>query len=1226
MKKIFLLSIATLLLLALAPHTLQAATGAGLRVVESNAQRVVLDLETPAHILTQRALQRATVLELSVPAWDTTNDAGKPRVPMLGAMLAIPQGARVSVNVLNDETAREALAHPLAPAPTLRADYTADATMPTPILETNLNAAEYARDGNFPAQLAQVSEPAQWRSQRYVTLRLFPFQYNAARNELTIHQRVRVEIRFENASAEAQGAFVNEGAFETIFQNTFLNYDAAKNWRTTAHAGQSFENENAAASSTAYRIAIETDGIYRLTCADLETAGMNLATLELNKIQVTHRGTEIALHVMDAEGNNRCDGSDVILFWGASANTNYTDRNIYWLTFGSALGKRMSVRAGTGSGTASNSFTDTARLQENKFFIGYLPWDENADHWWWVAMPNQYDPDGNGDATSADFTFALNTPIASGNATLRVQLGAVSSTGHRTQIFVNNNLLYDQTWNGVTTREAIINFNANLLRAGNNVVRVKELVGAPNYVWVNSLALDYTSTYNARDNTLRFRQTNNGAWNYSIGGFSGASLQVFDITDPYNVALINETTTQNGEIFTAQFFDNASAPREYIALTNSQRKTPANITLDTPSNLRSTNNGADYIIITHNRFEPNIQPLADFRATQMRVAVVNIQDVYDEFNGGVFDAQAIRDFLAYAYANWQPPKPSYVLLVGNGNFNFKNYASYSTETNYIPPYMKLVDPWVGLVASDHRLVTLDGNSRLPSMLIGRFPVLTKPEADAMVAKVLNYEQNPPTGAWRTKVSFVADDPDAAGNFRTLSNVIADDPYYMPSPMVADKIYYPGQSSTEVLNAINAGRFIVNYVGHSAMTAWAQNLLTNSNASSLTNSTKLFMLLPMTCYDGYFQFPGLTSVSEAMVTRADGGAIASWAPTGLGVATHHDILDRGFFEATMQQGVKRIGSAILHAKVKLNTQGAGLDLLDTYNLLGDPATQLALSANVVTATPSPTSSQTPPPSLTPTRTATQTATLSSTPTRTNTSTPTRTATFSATSTRTNTATPTFTATGTFTPTPTKTATGPTKTSTKTFTPTRTPTGPTKTPTKTATGPTKTSTKTPTKTLTGATLTPTRTATKTATRTATRTHTRTPTRTTTVVTTPTATRTFTRTATKTATRTATRILVPCVPAVPEILAPMHKTRSKSRQPHLDWNDVECATFYKLQLRRDSAKGELVLKKGKLIASEFTPGALDVRTKYVWRVRACVKGETVVCSKWSGWSEFLIRAKAN
>ena len=69
-----------------------------------------------------------------------------------------------------------------------------------------------------------------------------------------------------------------------------------------------------------------------------------------------------------------------------------------------------------------------------------------------------------------------------------------------------------------------------------------------------------------------------------------------------------------------------------------------------------------------------------------------------------------------------------------------------------------------------------------------------------------------------------------------------------------------------------------------------------------------------------------------------------------------------------------------------------------------------------------------------------------------------------------------------------------------------------------------------------------------------------------------------------------------------------------------------FYKLQLRRDNAQGELIVKKGKLTISEFIPSTLDVGTTYVWRVRACVKGETVVCSKWSGWSEFLIRANAN
>ena len=68
--------------------------------------------------------------------------------------------------------------------------------------------------------------------------------------------------------------------------------------------------------------------------------------------------------------------------------------------------------------------------------------------------------------------------------------------------------------------------------------------------------------------------------------------------------------------------------------------------------------GQIIIIISHADFLNAIQPLATYRAGQgFRVKVVNVQDIYDEFNGGVFDPQAIQSFLSYAYSHWVAPAP-----------------------------------------------------------------------------------------------------------------------------------------------------------------------------------------------------------------------------------------------------------------------------------------------------------------------------------------------------------------------------------------------------------------------------------------------------------------------------------------------------------------------------------------------------------------------------------------
>jgi hypothetical protein len=75
----------------------------------------------------------------------------------------------------------------------------------------------------------------------------------------------------------------------------------------------------------------------------------------------------------------------------------------------------------------------------------------------------------------------------------------------------------------------------------------------------------------------------------------------------------------------------------------------------------------------------------------------------------------------------------------------------------------------------------------------------------------------------------------------------------------------------------------------------------------------------------------------VVTRAEGkGAVASWSPTGLGVVSGHDCLDRGFFQALFQDGLLTLGQATTAGKLNLLASGSNLDLLDTYLLFGDPA--------------------------------------------------------------------------------------------------------------------------------------------------------------------------------------------------------------------------------------------------------------------------------------------------
>lgn len=952
------------------------------RLVQSDTNRIVLELEIAGYAIQERQVDTGVYSIISVPGLGYTSKAGEPQLPIKGTMVAIPPGATPTLRILADESQSRSLTRPPLPNPTQRVEQRPGETLPryagssyTP------NRTIYSANANYPADVVRIASTGDWRSQHYAIVEFHPFQYNPATGQLIFHRRVRVELTLnypQGRTPQALGGAVNEGQFEKILQQSILNYSSSTNWRSpTLPSRLPAARAPRYAGGPWYKIVVQSDGLYRMTCSQLQAAGINLGTLDPATLKIFKQGTELAINYVGSPAT--CDG--YFEFWGKSINTKYSNTNIYWLTFGGVAGKRMTLRSGSGGGTVPAFFTDTLHLERDKDYYSYLPvpFSESNDHWFWAYSSPSYG------VPFVDYDFQVPSPASTTvSATLVANMLGYSTGNHHTKISINGTEIYDHVWSGQGVLQVTLPFPQSLLNAGTNTIRVTELndVNPTTVVYTNFFDVSYASNFVAVTDTLRFRQTENGAWQYQISNFTSATIDVFDITDPYNVVQITNANVSGGPPYTLQFSDNVSSPKEYIALTPAQRKTPT-IFADTLPNpmLRATGNGADYLLIAYGGFIPNIQPLASFRQNQgMRVKVVDVQDIYDEFSDGVMDAQAIRDFIAYAYANWQRPAPAMVLLVGDGTFDPKGNCVtpgvcpyiLTGNSTFIPPYLRLVDPWIGETASDNRLVTLFPTSTLPSLAIGRLPANSPAEVDAMVNKIINYETNPAEGTWRSKIAFVTDNTynasgihDQAGDFWQLSDTLVNDWQLIPGGLIRDRIYYnpcvdttsypwcalpyPTYSTSAsthdaIVSSINDGRLVVNYIGHGALGQWAvEAIFSRSDIASLTNGSRLPVFLEMTCYTGYFHEPrtAIASLGEVNV-RADGkGALASWSATGLGVAQGHDFLNRGFFEAVFQKKLTQLGPATVYGKLTLFLDGGGehWDLLDTFVLLGDPASKL-----------------------------------------------------------------------------------------------------------------------------------------------------------------------------------------------------------------------------------------------------------------------------------------------
>jgi hypothetical protein len=365
--------------------------------------------------------------------------------------------------------------------------------------------------------------------------------------------------------------------------------------------------------------------------------------------------------------------------------------------------------------------------------------------------------------------------------------------------------------------------------------------------------------------------------------------------------------------------------RVLYVFTGDRAKTPtakANVVSD----LHEEGLDASYIMITQAELAASLQPLKALREGQgQKVIIVNAEDVYDEFSYGHKSVAAIKDFLLHAKASWRQA-PQFLLMAGDASYDGKNYLGYG-DGDLVPT--KLIDTYYMEAASDDWFTDFDGDG-IPDMATGRLPVRTAQEATAMVGKIIGYESS----AGSNSVVIAADLNDGYPFAGINGHLMSLLPAGMSVEEVTRGTADDATVKSQLMAAINRGQTIINYNGHGSVDQWRADLLANADAGLMTNSQKLAMFVMMTCMNGYFNDPGLDSLSESLM-RASGGAWSVWASTAqcepVGQGQMNEELYRQLFNGENQT----IGEATRKAKAA----GTDADIRRTWILFGDPAGRL-----------------------------------------------------------------------------------------------------------------------------------------------------------------------------------------------------------------------------------------------------------------------------------------------
>jgi hypothetical protein len=349
-----------------------------------------------------------------------------------------------------------------------------------------------------------------------------------------------------------------------------------------------------------------------------------------------------------------------------------------------------------------------------------------------------------------------------------------------------------------------------------------------------------------------------------------------------------------------------------------------------PSNLHSPQPGADEVMLAALQFVDQVRPLAALRNTDEKsAAVVNVDDVYDEFNFGERSPFAIRHFLRTATAAWKTP-PHYLLLAGNASVDPRNYLGFGF-LDFVPT--KIVITSALKTASDDWFSDFE-NTGFAKIATGRLPARTPADMQTMVSKIVGYAGSP-ADSWTNQSMMVADVDDSSASF---SQAALATQKMIPSSMNVSDVFAStlgaGAAQQNLLAGINAGQLLVNYNGHGSVEIWGSGLFNDSLATSLNNGNKLPMFVAMNCLNGFFHDVFTESLATALMLAPNGGAVSVWASSGLTEPEPQFQMDQALMQGLFSQS-STVGDAVLFAKSGI----ADLDVRKTFILFGDPMMRL-----------------------------------------------------------------------------------------------------------------------------------------------------------------------------------------------------------------------------------------------------------------------------------------------
>lgn len=666
----------------------------------------------------------------------------------------------------------------------------------------------------------------------------------------------------------------------------------------TATGDTLFGNEWIRPTQTYLRLQVANDGIYRLSAATLQSAGVPVANINGVQYQVWHMGKEIPIFV--SATNTPLSNADFLEFYGERNrvgldsflyergeidinNTQYntiSDTTTYFLTWSNSAAQRITTLSNDLTNLPSVEPFCRAKIQQVydntfiKFELGSA-----------VYLSNHQRGEGfsNSWALTNTLTFAP-TQIAAG------QTGTVTLRWANFQnwvapinrITINNVSTLDTTPQNVTVRQRSLPLTAAQITPNIPI----SLIGVQSSQQ-NSLAwatLDYARTFNFENkSSLEFFLDASTTEKYlEITNFNGTNPIIWDLTN--NLRIV--ATLEAGKVKCK--LPPSVTERKVIIFDGT-------IGFQNITNIKNigfenfNDDGTTFIIVSSNRFLSSgvVNEYANYRRSAQggnyRVRIVNIETIYDQFGYGANRHPiSMRNFANFVAKNWA--NTPYLLIIGKA----REYRAMRKPAEVADPRNIDFDvPSLGWPVSDNLLVS-KWQSPEPALPTGRLAAANVTDVRNYLTKLQLLENYQNTAAqtlegrdWMKQVVHLNGGAAVASTVDYYMSIFEDK--IEKSKLGATVTTFKKTSTDPIQTAqderifsrLNSGASIITFFGHSASTTLEYNV---DDAERLFNAGRNPIFFAWGCTAGNTAI-ATKGISENMTFNPQRGTSAFVATSG-----------------------------------------------------------------------------------------------------------------------------------------------------------------------------------------------------------------------------------------------------------------------------------------------------------------------------------------------------------